>query len=46
LDIALSNLLFTHPRYTLPMTYSRDTTAISELTGQAVSTWFEEWRVP
>jgi hypothetical protein len=31
--------------YTLPLTYSRDTTAISELTGQAVSTWSEEWRI-
>ncbi|KLK92609.1 hypothetical protein AA309_12950 [Microvirga vignae] len=27
------------------MTYSRDTTAISELTGQPVNTWFEEWRI-
>jgi len=27
------------------MTYSRDTTAISELTGQPVSTWSEEWRI-
>jgi hypothetical protein len=26
------------------MTYSRDTTAISELTGQPVSTWSEEWQ--
>jgi hypothetical protein len=27
------------------MTYSRDTTTISELTGQPVSTWSEEWRI-
>ncbi len=27
------------------MTYSRDTTAISELTGLPVSTWSEEWRI-
>jgi hypothetical protein len=27
------------------MTYSRNTTAISELTGQPVSTWLEEWRI-
>jgi hypothetical protein len=27
------------------MTYSRDTTAMSELTGQPVSTWSEEWRI-
>ncbi|KFG67265.1 hypothetical protein JH26_24655 [Microvirga sp. BSC39] len=27
------------------MTYSRDTEAISELTGQPVSTWSEEWRI-
>jgi len=27
------------------MTYSRDTTALSELTGQPVSTWSEEWRI-
>ncbi len=26
------------------MTYSRDTTAISALTGQPVSTWSEEWQ--
>jgi hypothetical protein len=26
------------------MTYSRDTTAISELTGQPISTWSEEWQ--
>jgi hypothetical protein len=26
-------------------TYSRDTTALSELTGQPVSTWSEEWRI-
>ncbi|MXQ12473.1 hypothetical protein GR328_13585 [Microvirga makkahensis] len=26
------------------MTYSRDTTAISEITGQAVNTWSEEWQ--
>ena len=25
-------------------TYSRDTTAISKLTGQLVNTWSEEWR--
>jgi hypothetical protein len=34
-----TNPLFTPSRYALPMTYSRDTTAISELT---VSTWSEE----
>jgi hypothetical protein len=27
------------------MIYSHDTTAISELTGQPVSTWSEEWRI-
>jgi hypothetical protein len=27
------------------MAYSRDTTAISEITGQPVSTWSEEWRI-
>jgi hypothetical protein len=27
------------------MSYSRDTTAISELTGEPVSTWSEEWRI-
>jgi hypothetical protein len=27
------------------MIYSRDTTAISEPTGQPVSTWSEEWRI-
>jgi hypothetical protein len=27
------------------MTYSRDTKAVSELTGQPVSTWSEEWRI-
>jgi len=27
------------------MIYSRDTTALSELTGQPVSTWSEEWRI-
>ncbi|WP_439651673.1 DUF7696 family protein [Microvirga puerhi] len=26
------------------MTYSRDTTAISEITGEPVNTWSEEWR--
>jgi hypothetical protein len=26
------------------MTYSRDTTAISEITGQPVSTWSEDWQ--
>jgi hypothetical protein len=26
------------------MTYSRDTTAISEITGQPVSTWSEAWQ--
>jgi hypothetical protein len=26
------------------MTYSRDTTALSEITGQSVSTWSEEWQ--
>jgi hypothetical protein len=26
------------------MTYSRDTTALSGLTGQPVSTWSEEWQ--
>jgi hypothetical protein len=32
-------------RDTLSMTYSRDTTTISEWTGQPVSTWSEEWRI-
>lgn len=27
------------------MTYSRDTTAISELTDEPVTTWSEEWRI-
>ena len=27
------------------MTYSRDTTALSELTGEPVGTWSEEWRI-
>jgi len=27
------------------MTYSRDTTALSELTDQPVNTWSEEWRI-
>lgn len=27
------------------MTYSRDATAISELTGHPVNTWSEEWRI-
>ncbi|MBA1156226.1 DUF7696 family protein [Microvirga mediterraneensis] len=27
------------------MTYSRDTEVTSELTGQTVSTWSEEWRI-
>jgi hypothetical protein len=26
------------------MTYSRDTTAVSELAGQTVSSWSEEWQ--
>jgi hypothetical protein len=26
------------------MTYSRETTAISEITGQSVNTWSEEWQ--
>jgi hypothetical protein len=26
------------------MTYARDTTAVSEITGQPVSTWSEEWQ--
>jgi hypothetical protein len=26
------------------MTYSRDTTVISEITGQPVSTWSEDWQ--
>lgn len=26
------------------MTYSRETTAISEITGQPVNTWSEEWQ--
>ncbi len=26
------------------MPYSRDTTSVSELTGQPVSTWSEEWQ--
>ena len=27
------------------MTYSRDTKAVSEFTGEPVSTWSEEWRI-
>ncbi|WP_457091422.1 DUF7696 family protein [Microvirga sp. P5_D2] len=27
------------------MTYSRDTAALSELAGQPVNTWSEEWRI-
>ncbi len=42
---ATLNPLFTLSRHTFGMTYSRDTTAISELTGQPVSTWSEEWRI-
>ena len=38
------NPLFTASCHTLGMTYSRDTTIISELTGQPVSTWSEEWQ--
>jgi hypothetical protein len=30
---------------TLAMTYSRDTKAISEFTGEPVNTWSEEWRI-
>ena len=30
---------------TIDMTYSRDTKATSEFTGQSVSTWSEEWRI-
>jgi hypothetical protein len=33
------------PCYSLGITCSRGTTAISELTGQAVSTWSKEWRI-
>jgi hypothetical protein len=29
--------------HTFGMTYSRDITAISELAGEAVSTWSEQW---
>ncbi len=28
-----------------PKTYSRDTTAISEITGKPVNTWSEEWQL-
>ncbi|MFC5484449.1 DUF7696 family protein [Microvirga aerilata] len=38
------NPLFTASCHTLGMTYSRDTTSISELTGQPVSTWSEDWQ--
>lgn len=38
------NPLFTSPCHTPSMTYSRNTTAISEITGQPVSTWSEEWQ--
>jgi len=37
--------LFARPHYSLPMTYSRSTTAVSGLTGQPVSTWSDEWRI-
>jgi hypothetical protein len=39
------NALLARSCNTLPMTSSRDTAAISELTGQPVSTWSEEWQV-
>jgi hypothetical protein len=39
------NPLFIPSCHIIGMTYSRDTTAISELTGQPVSTWSEEWRI-
>ena len=40
----LPNPLFTLPCHMQGTTYSRDTTAISEITGQPVNTWSEEWR--
>jgi hypothetical protein len=40
-----SKSLFTPLPYKLLMSNSRDTTAISEITGQPVSTWSEEWRI-
>jgi hypothetical protein len=40
-----SKPLFTPLPYKLLMSYSRDTTAIPEITGQPVSTWSEEWRI-
>ncbi len=42
--LGTSNSPFTPSCHTLGMTYSRDTTAISELTGQPVSTWSEDWQ--
>jgi hypothetical protein len=39
------NDLVTPVRHTGGMTYSRDTKAISEFTGEPVSTWSEEWRI-
>lgn len=37
--------LFTYTIHAPSMTYSRSSTAISEFTGQPVSTWSEEWRI-
>ena len=37
--------MFTGACHTLGMTYTRNTIAISELTGQPVNTWSEEWRI-
>jgi hypothetical protein len=36
------NPLFTPSCHSVGMTYARDTTAISEIAGQSVSTWAEE----
>jgi hypothetical protein len=42
--MGILNALFTPSCHTLGMTYSRDTTALSEITGRPVSTWSEEWQ--
>ncbi len=39
------NDLVTPVRHTRVMTYSRDTKAVSEFTGESISTWSEEWRI-
>jgi hypothetical protein len=42
---AVGNPLFIPRCHTRGMTYSRDTTALSELTGRPVNTWSEGWRI-